>query len=140
MNAQEVRMTDLYWRAKAAAAQLDVSVDDGIGGAPPSWYARLEELGAQCEADAARWAQASCVLVGPPEEFDPDPELRFAPTREEYEEGERDAYTANSVQAKNRHERTNYNKLVRGLDRACPIDRAYYWAAKGRANELTETA
>ncbi len=69
-----------------------------------------------------------------------DPAHRFAPTPEAYAAGDREAYTENSVRAFNRHERTNYDDIVRDLDRDDALDRAIYEAVRARVEELLAEA
>ena len=69
-----------------------------------------------------------------------DPASRWAPTPEEYEAGSREAYTANSVRAFNRHCRTNYDALIDGLDRDDALERAVYNAVRERVDLLLDEA
>jgi len=69
-----------------------------------------------------------------------DPRYRSAPTREEYDAGFREAYTENAVRAHNRHTRTNYDELIRGLDRSDALEQAVYNAVRERVEELLDEA
>ena len=69
-----------------------------------------------------------------------DPACRDAPTPEEYEYGYREAYTENSVAAHNRHRCSNYDALIRGLDRYDPFDQIQYYAIRSVVEDRIEDA
>lgn len=62
----------------------------------------------------------------------------WAPTPEQYERGERDAYTENSYRCYCRHSCTNYDDLIRNLDRHDAADQLVYDAIRARIDELVE--
>jgi hypothetical protein len=88
--------------------------------------------------DAVDVARDECKLTGRLHRF--DPAHRSAPTREQYEAGDREAYTENSVRAYNRHDRTNYDALIAELDRDNAIDRIFYNAIRDRIDVLLDEA
>jgi hypothetical protein len=96
--------------------------------------------------EARAFALERCRITFPPEKFDSDPKLRFAPTREQYEMGSKEAYTWNAVRASNRHNRTNYDALLSeveaelGLGRDDPVTRVWYEAIRERIEALLEEA
>jgi hypothetical protein len=96
--------------------------------------AYLEEV----KGEAIAFAVANCKITGPVELYDPT--MRFAPSQDEYHSGNREAYTENSVEAHNRHNRTNYEDLIKDLDRRDPVDDVRYWAIRARIRELLEDA
>lgn len=85
-------------------------------------------------AEMDAWAADNVKVTGQLDEYDPD--VHFAPTREEYDMGMREAHTPNAVAAHNRHNRTNYDELIRDLDRDDPFDRALYRAIRRRVEAL----
>jgi hypothetical protein len=89
----------------------------------------LDEQKDRIAAHAAR-----LEITGDLKEY--DPEQHHAPTREEYELGYRYAHTVNAVRAANRHEHTNYDEVIKGLDRECLLDTAIYEAVQTRLAEL----
>lgn len=85
-------------------------------------------------AEMDAWAAENVKVTGKLAEY--DPEAHFAPTPEEYDMGMREAHTPNAVAAHNRHNRTNYDELIRDLDRDDPFDRALYFAIRRRVTAL----
>lgn len=69
-----------------------------------------------------------------------DPAHHWAPTPDEYAAGFKEAYTENSVGAFNQHCRTNYDDLIRNLDRGDAFHRAVYEAVCARVAELLGAA
>ena len=67
-----------------------------------------------------------------------DPNCHHAPSRSEYEEGDRWAHTKNSVRTQNRHRATNYDALISALDRDDALDQAFYSAVRTRVDELLD--
>lgn len=66
-------------------------------------------------------AIANCRITARPfPEYDGSSEFR--PTHEEYASGMREAYSPNSFRAYLWHNCTNYEELIRTLDRKCPFD------------------
>jgi hypothetical protein len=65
-----------------------------------------------------------------------DARYRYAPTPKEYYWGQREAYTENSVHTFNRHHRTNYDALIKDLDRFDAVHSACYDAIRDRVEEL----
>ncbi len=105
---------------------------------------RLEDRDCYCEScveqiiedhseEIAEYA-AQVKITGELEVY--EPMEHFAPTPEQYDMGCREAHTENSVRAFNRHHRTNYEELIRGLSKDDALDRAFYTAVRERVNEL----
>jgi hypothetical protein len=86
------------------------------------------------DAEFKAWAVEHVRVTRTPHEYDPT--ARHAPTREEYEMGMHEAYTENSVRADNRHNCTNYDDLIRDLNRDDPLDRAKYNAIRRQVEAL----
>lgn len=84
--------------------------------------------------DATAYAEKHCKVTRELEEYDST--QRYAPCPEAYALGDREAYTENSVYASNRHNCTNYDDLIRDLDRDSSRDRVYYDAIRARIDEL----
>lgn len=99
------------------------------------WDQSLREAARE---EASAFAKASCKITGSLERYDPSG--GFAPTPQEYESGSKEAYTANAVRAFNRHNSTNYDELIRDLDRDDPVSCAYYSAIRERIEELLDDA
>ncbi len=101
-----------------------------------------ETLCLACEESAAAETREDCLAFARKyleidEEIETyDPKYRFAPTPEQYEMGDREAYTFNSVLAWNRHWRTNYDALIADLDRDDLFDRELYSAIRTRVDAL----
>jgi hypothetical protein len=85
-------------------------------------------------AELKAWAVEHVRVIGTLHEYDPTE--RYAPTREEYAAGMREAYTENSVRVHNRHNCTNYDELIRDLNRDDPFDRAKYSAIRRQVEAL----
>lgn len=118
---------------------------EGCGAGPLEESVYSESTGTLCgrcaretyeeaKKDAADYATANVRVVRDPEPY--DPALRFAPTREEYALGQKAAYTPNAYHAQLRHCNTNYEALIRGLERGDPVDELFYWAVRSRVDEL----
>lgn len=97
-------------------------------------YLAMLDILQGCSSDADEWAESVCHLTDDVHVF--QPELRFAPRPEEFELGDREAYTANSVRAMNRHNATNYDEICALLDRHDRVDRVYYLAVRARSEAL----
>ncbi len=69
-----------------------------------------------------------------------DPNDAWACTREEYARGDRESNTENAHRTRCRHCYTNYDDLIRGLDRDSLYDRAKYDAIRDRIDELIDDA
>ena len=67
-----------------------------------------------------------------------DRRRRFAPTPREYDAGDREAYTENSTRAYNRHNCTNYDDVIDGLDGDDALSQACYDAVRARVEELLD--
>jgi hypothetical protein len=94
--------------------------------------ALIDEL----EPEAEAYALENCKITGPIHRFDKSFENRC--TREEYEGGSKESYTENSVRCYNRHCRTNYDELIKHLDKDSPQDRVCYHAIRTRIDQLLE--
>ena len=79
------------------------------------------ELTAQWEAEAAAYAEAKCKITKPLPKYEPQYEYRC--THEDYENGNKESYTPNSHFCHRRHECTNYEELIKPLDRDRAWDR-----------------
>ena len=81
------------------------------------------------EALGAAFAERFLCTIAPPQVY--HPHAHVAPTPEEYEAGLRNAHTPNSVAARNRHDATNYERIIKLLDRDDPFDRGIYLCRPG---------
>ncbi|MDB5306552.1 MAG: hypothetical protein JWO38_754 [Gemmataceae bacterium] len=110
----------------------DECVPDGCGGffCVPC----LKELLKEWEVEARQYAAENCRITRALPEYDPD--LEFRPSPEDYAAGDREAYTPNAHMAKCRHEFTNYDELIRNLDRDSMEDQVAYEAIVTRINAL----
>ena len=79
-------------------------------------------------------AVAECEILFELDEYHRSKEWR--PTHEEYGMGLREAYTPNAYVCYCRHGCTNYDSLIRDLDRSDPVDQAVYSAIRERIDEL----
>lgn len=94
-----------------------------------------DEIEIDCAMPAAKkYAKANCRLTGTPTKY--NPEAHFACTPEEYNLGDRCSHTENSCLTLSRHNATNYDELIRELDRYDPRDQAYRAAIRDRCNQL----
>ncbi len=89
-------------------------------------------------AEAKVYAREHCKITSPLPRFDPSREYRCTP--EQYENGDRESYTRNSHACHCRHECTNYDELIRGLDESNPLDRLRYAIVRSQIEELIEIA
>ncbi len=87
-----------------------------------SYYCRrcFVNLLADAETQAAIFAEAQCRITRPLPEYDPDEEFRCTP--EEYENGDKASKTPNAHLCHCRHNGTNYDDLIRELDRSSATD------------------
>lgn len=92
---------------------------------------------AEAEEDAQALA-ADCRITQPIERF--DPKYEYSCSREEYESGAKESHTPKSVRANNRHNCTNYDELIEGLDRYDPLDRVRYNVVRRRIDQLLDEA
>ena len=107
----------------------------------PGCYAYNEMIEAEImQPDFDEYAKELCKLTGQLAVY--DPAGHYAPSPEEYEAGDREAYTENSVRAFNRHNRTNYDELIKPFSKhdTDPETRAYYSAIRTRIEELLDEA
>lgn len=89
-------------------------------------------------AEATEYAVQNCRITAPVPAYDPQREFRCTP--EEYEAGAKESYTPNAHLAHCRHRCTNYEELLRGLDRDRAHDRVRVAAIRERVTELLEEA
>lgn len=87
---------------------------------------------------AAIFAEAQCRITRPLPEYDPDEEFRCTP--EEYENGDKASKTPNAHPCHCRHNGTNYDDLIRELDRSSATDQVVYRAIRDRIEKLLEDA
>jgi hypothetical protein len=100
----------------------------------------------QCSSDleqraydeAKAFAMEHCELLPPLPEYDPEFSFRASP--EEYENGERESCSPAAYRAVCRHAYSNYDVLIRDLDRDGYIDRIYYEVIRARVEELIQQA
>jgi hypothetical protein len=89
---------------------------------------------------AEEFARDNCRITEKPHRYNSS--YRYAPTRDDYEDGDREAYTENSVAANNRHRCTNYEELLEraGLSKSDTSDIAdvRYNAIRERISFLLE--
>lgn len=98
----------------------------------PCWRPLVEEI----EKEAKAYAKEHCKVTRQPPEYDPDLEYRCPP--EEYTLGSRESYTPNAFMACCRHHYTNYDELIKPLERDSVRDRIYYRAIRDRITDLLE--
>jgi hypothetical protein len=98
----------------------------------------MAELAKQAETEAREYALEQCRITRPLPQYDPSREYRCTP--EEYDAGDRESYTPNAHACYCRHECTNYDELIEGLDQQCELDQIYYLAIRDRIEELIEEA
>lgn len=107
--------------------------EDGIGF---SCEACAEALAERVVPEAERFAKEHCKVTFRPQPY--NPAYEFRPTPEEYDAGNKEAYTPNSYETMCRHACTNYDELIQNLSKDRIEDRVYYWAVRVRINELVE--
>lgn len=95
-----------------------------------------EDSAAAMRYECEEFAREHVRLTGRPHRY--LEEYWYAPSRDEYQDGDREAYTENAVAAHNRHSCTNYDELISGLDRGDPWDRALYDAIRVRVEEVID--
>lgn len=98
----------------------------------PNCYEAWAEECAESEAQA--YAIEHCRLTAQVPDY--DPELHYACSAEDYEMGAKESYTPNALLAWARHNATNYDELVKDLDRDSGEHRAYYTAIRQRVEQL----
>lgn len=101
-------------------------------------YQCVDPIIATIEKDATAYAE-KCRITHAPALY--DDEHRHAVTREEYEQCYKDSYTANSTDAHNRHECTNYDELLKDIpnDAMTIKSHSYYRAIRDRVEyHITE--
>lgn len=89
-------------------------------------------------AEAAAFAFENCEVAERLPLYDES--KRDAPTPEEYADGYREAYTENAFRCMYRHRYSNYDELIRNLDKFDFADRIRYQAIRDRIEELIEQA
>jgi hypothetical protein len=98
----------------------------------------IPAVAAEAEVEARAFAREYCRVTRPLPPYDPAREYRCTP--EEYASGNRESYTRSAHACYCRHECTNYDELVRGLDRPSVTDQILYAAIRERIKELLEEA
>ena len=96
------------------------------------------ELAREEDVEAREYTREHCRVTRPLPPYDPALEYRCTP--EEYAGGARESYTPNAHACYCRHNCTNYDELIRGLERYCPLDQIRYEAIRSRIEELLEEA
>lgn len=94
-------------------------------------------LAEQWNADAEEFAKKHCQITRKLPSYDRQSEFRCTP--EEYENGERESYTPNAYLSYCRHGCTNYDELIKKLDREYAKDRVFYYAIRDHIKELLES-
>jgi len=87
--------------------------------------------------DAIVSAEEECRITKDLPKFDPT--YQWACTREEYEFGFRESNTENAYRTICRHQYTNYDELISGLDRDSMYDQAKYHAIRSTVEKLIES-
>lgn len=98
-----------------------------------------EKLAEIVEADAAEFAEENCKITKALPKYNPLHEFRC--TREDYESGySKESYTRNSHLCYCRHNCTNYDELIKGLNRFDHSleNQILYQAIRCRIDELLE--
>ncbi|MBE7465613.1 MAG: hypothetical protein HS116_19230 [Planctomycetes bacterium] len=90
------------------------------------------------EIDAVAFAEKNCRIAHPLPKYDASQEFKCTP--EEYANGNRESNTPNAYLCRCRHKFTNYDELIRELDRSEPHDRILYVAIHGRVMQLIKEA
>ena len=93
-----------------------------------------EDYLGEVETEAAAFALENVKLTREVELFDPAEEYRA--TVSDYRMGVKDSHTPRAVYAINRHECTNYDELIQGLERGDPADCIRYDAIRARIDQL----
>lgn len=96
------------------------------------------ELAESMEDEAREYAVAHCKLTRKPERY--DPKYHYACTPDEYSAGMKFSYTENSVDAYNRHECTNYDKVIQAMWGGDPVTDVFLDAVRKRIEELIDEA
>lgn len=92
----------------------------------------------EVEGEAVAYAEGHCKITLPLPRYDPTREYRCTP--DEYAVGLRESYTTNAHMCSCRHNCTNYDELIKSLDRDSVRDKIYYMAIRARITDLLETA
>lgn len=96
----------------------------------------VEKEDAEAEAAQPRIAEAVAMCRATSDVSPYDKSEEYAPTREQYERGDKTAYTPNAYRAHVRHNCTNYDSIIRDLDRYDWIDRLICDAVRERIDEI----
>ncbi len=104
------------------------------------WYCEscMRERVFTFEAEARTYAEEHCRITKPLPWYNPLDEYRCTP--EEYEMGDRESCTPNAHACHCRHNCTNYDELIKPLDRGSVRDQVFYSAIRDRIEELLEEA
>ncbi len=119
-----------------ACAECGARLEDEAFPVDADYYCAecIEELIKDLEEKAIKGAEEKCKITGPLPKYDPKKEFRCTP--EDYESGMRESYTPNSYMALCRHKYTNYDELIKNLDRDSLSDEIWYFAVRQRIEEL----
>jgi hypothetical protein len=93
-----------------------------------------EERTEIAETEAKQFAEENCKITKTLPKYDPTQEFRCSP--DDYESGSRESYTRNSHLCYCRHNCTNYDDLIKGLDKCDLEDQIAYEAIRCRIEEL----
>jgi len=85
-------------------------------------------------AEAQEFARVHCQITRPTPQYDPELEIKCTP--EEYAAGNRESYSRKAFRNALRHEYTNYDDLLKSLDRNDWVDWVYYRVIRLRVAEL----
>jgi DNA-directed RNA polymerase subunit RPC12/RpoP len=95
-----------------------------------------EKLVESVEAEVAEFAEQNCKITETLPKYNPAHEFRCTP--EEYESGSKESYTHNSHLCYCRHNCTNYDELIKNLDKLGDHleGKIHYEAIRSRVDEL----
>lgn len=96
----------------------------------------IDKLIESAKTEARSYAEANCKITKPLPKYDPQYEYRCTP--EEYEMGARESYTPNAHMCHCRHNCTNYEELMKPLDRDSVVHQVFYSAIHNRITELLD--
>jgi len=136
---------DLAWGSDRNACDVCGMLDPGDGVDPfytiEGKYYCIDcatELAESMEDEAREYALTHCKLTRKPERY--NLKYHYACTPDDYSAGMKFSYTENSVDAYNRHECTNYDKVIQGMWGGDPVTEVFLEAVRERIEELIEGA